>query len=46
MTDLNGYTLTIVAREKQPANFFEATTEAALVTSGVVIIDGDGSYTS
>lgn len=46
MTDLSGYTLTIVAREKQPANFFEATTEAALVTSGVVIVDGDGSYTS
>ena len=46
MTDLNGYNLTIVAREKQPANLFEATTEAALAAAGVVIVDGDGSYTS
>ena len=46
MTDLSGYNLTIVAREKQPANFFEATTEAALVTSGVIIVNGDGTYLS
>jgi len=32
--DLSGYTLTLVAEEKTKANFFEATTEAGLLSAG------------
>lgn len=42
MGDLNGYTLTLTGMESAPAFFFEATTEAALVTAGVDITDGNG----
>lgn len=46
MGDLSGYTLEFTAMEPLPANFFEATDEAGLVTAGVIIVNGDGSYTS
>ena len=46
MGDMSGYTLTFSAMEKQPANFFEATTEAGLVTAGFTILDGNGDYLS
>lgn len=37
--DMSGYTLTLTALERIPAPFFEATTEAALITAGVNIVD-------
>lgn len=46
MGDLSGYTLTLMAKEPLPANFFEATDEAGLVTAGINIVYGDGQYLS
>lgn len=46
MGDANGYNLTFTAMERQPANFFEATSEAGLVTAGFTILDGNGDYLS
>jgi len=40
MGDLSGYTLVLTGMEKQPANFFEATTEAGLTTAGFTIVAG------
>jgi hypothetical protein len=37
MGDMSGYTITLTAQERIPANFFEATDEAGLVTAGLVI---------
>ncbi len=36
MGDMSGYTITLTAQERIPANFFEATDEAGLVTAGLV----------
>ena len=46
MGDLSGYTLEFTAMEPLPANFFEATDEAGLVTAGVIIVKGNGQYVS
>ena len=40
MGDLSGYTLTLTANEKLPANFLEATDEAGLATAGLLIVAG------
>jgi hypothetical protein len=40
MGDLSGYTLTLTAMEKVPANFMNATTEAALATAGLNVVAG------
>jgi hypothetical protein len=40
MGDLSGYTLTLTAMEKVPANFMNATTEAALATAGLNVVVG------
>lgn len=40
MGDLNGYTLTLTAEEKIPANFLVATDEAGLATMGLTIVAG------
>jgi len=37
MGDMSGYTITLTAQERVPANFFEATDDAGLVTAGLVI---------
>ena len=37
MGDMSGYTITLTAQERIPANFFEATDEDGLVTAGLVI---------
>lgn len=46
MGDFSGYTLELTAMEPLPANFFEATTEAGLVTAGFIIVKGNGQYVS
>ena len=38
MTDMSGYTLTLTAEEKIPANFMEATDEAGLATAGLTVV--------
>ena len=38
--DMSGYTLTLVAEEKIPANFMEATTDAGLATAGITVVTG------
>jgi len=38
MADLNGYTLTLVAMERIPANFIDASDEAGLTTAGFTIV--------
>jgi hypothetical protein len=43
MGDLNGYTLVLTGMEPAPAYFFEATTEAALISAGVTIVSGVAS---
>jgi len=40
MGDLSGYTLTLTAQERIPANFFEATDDAGLATAGVAVVTG------
>ena len=40
MGDMSGYTLTLVGREKVPANFIDAADEAALATAGFTITLG------
>jgi hypothetical protein len=40
MGDLSGYTLTLTAQERIPANFFEATDDAGLATAGINVITG------
>jgi len=37
MGDASGYNITLTAQERVPANFFEATDDAGLVTAGLVI---------
>lgn len=46
MGDLNGYTLVLTGMESAPAFFFEATTETALVATGIDITDGNGTVVS
>ena len=47
MGDMTGYSLELTAKEPLPANFFEATTETALIAAGVTkIIEGDGTVQS
>lgn len=46
MGDLNGYTLVLTGMEPAPAFFFEATTEAGLVSAGIDITDGNGTILS
>ena len=36
--DMSGYTLTLVAEEKIPANFMEATDDAGLATAGLTVV--------
>ena len=38
MGDLSGYTLTLTAQERVPANFFEAVDEAGLTTAGFTVV--------
>lgn len=38
MGDMSGYTITLTAQERIPANFFEATDEAGLAAAGVNVI--------
>jgi len=38
MADLNGYTLTLVAMERIPANFIDASSEADLATVGFTVV--------
>ena len=40
MGDLSGYTLTLQAMEKIPANFIDAANEAALATVGLTVVAG------
>ncbi len=40
MGDLSGYTLTLSAMERVPANFIDATDEAGLTTAGFTIVEG------
>ena len=40
MGDLSGYTLTLSAMERVPANFIDATDEAGLTTAGFTIVAG------
>lgn len=40
MGDLSGYTLTMSAMERVPANFIDATDEAGLTTAGFTIVAG------
>jgi len=40
MGDLSGYTLTLTAMEKAPANFMNATTEALLSDAGLLVVAG------
>ena len=40
MGDMNGYTLTLTAQERSPANFMDATTELALAAAGVTVVVG------
>lgn len=40
MGDLSGYTLTLTAMEKIPANFMEATDDAGLATAGLTVVTG------
>jgi len=40
MGDMSGYTLTLVGREKIPANFIDVTTDAELVTAGYTVTVG------
>jgi hypothetical protein len=38
--DLSGYTLTLMAEEKLPANFMEATDDTGLGTAGLTVVTG------
>lgn len=40
MGDMSGYTLTLSAMEKIPANFMNATSEAGLATAGLLVVAG------
>lgn len=40
MGDTSGYTLTLTAQEKIPANFMEATDDAGLATAGLTVVTG------
>jgi len=39
MGDMSGYTITLTAQERVPANFFEATAESELAAAGVNVIE-------
>jgi hypothetical protein len=39
MGDASGYNITLTAQERVPANFFEATTQAALADAGVNVVE-------
>ena len=47
MADMSGYTLTIVAKEKTPFDYFVDTVEATLATScNLIILKADGTFVS
>ncbi len=39
MGDMSGYTITLTAQERVPANFFEATTQAELANAGIAVVE-------
>ncbi len=39
MGDMSGYTITLTAQERVPANFLEATTQTALAAAGVNVVE-------
>ena len=47
MGDMSGYTLTLVAKEKTPFDYFVATTEATVATAAnLIILKADGTFVS